>query len=156
MNKKYGVNILLFVLIMQQFLTISCINGSKSGNDGILIKTDQQFSELSAKEGMHKAFLTFFADSGAMLRNNGYPIKGKKQLQEIYSARPDTGFILTWQPVFEKISLSGDLGYTYGYYKRTVKSSGEVSRGSYVTIWEKQKDGSWKFVLDTGTEGLPE
>jgi ketosteroid isomerase-like protein len=39
---------------------------------------------------------------------------------------------------------------------RTIKSNGVISRGTYVTIWEKQKDGTWKFVMDTGTSGLPE
>lgn len=28
-------------------------------------------------------------------------------------------------------------------------------RGTYVTIWEKT-DGIWKFVLDTGNQGLGE
>jgi ketosteroid isomerase-like protein len=156
MRKKTGVNILLFVLILQLFFAISCIKSSKSRNDGVLIKTDQLFSDMAEKEGMHKAFLSFFADSGVMLRDNGYPIKGRSQLVEIYSTRPDTGFTLVWKPVFEKIALSGELGYTYGYYTRTVKATGETGRGTYVTIWEKQKDGTWKFVMDTGTDGLPE
>jgi len=156
MKKKTGFNILLFVLIMQLFFAISCIKSSRSRNDGVLIKTDQLFSDLSEKDGMHKAFLAFFADSGVMLRDNGYPIKGRGQLMEIFSRGSDTGFSLIWKPVFEKIAESGDLGYTYGYYKRTVKSTGEIGRGTYVTIWEKQRDGSWKFVMDTGTDGLPE
>ncbi len=156
MRKKTGFNILLFVLIMQLFFAISCIKSSKSRNDGVLIKTDQLFSDMSEKEGMHKAFLAFFADSGVMLRDNGYPINGRDQLMEVFSGRPDTGFTLVWKPVFEKIAESGELGYTIGYYTRTVKATGEAGRGTYVTIWEKQKDGKWKFVLDTGTDGLPE
>jgi ketosteroid isomerase-like protein len=73
----------------------------------------------------------------------------------LFSGRTDTTFILSWKPAFEMIAESGELGYTYGYYTRTIKATGVVSRGTYVTIWKKQKDGSWKFVLDTGTEGLP-
>ena len=31
----------------------------------------------------------------------------------------------------------------------------EVTReGTYVTIWKKDADGNWKFVLDTGNQGL--
>jgi hypothetical protein len=117
MRKKTGVNILLFVLILQLFFAISCIKSSKSRNDGVLIKTDQLFSDLSEKEGMHKAFLSFFADSGVMLRDNGYPIKGRGQLMEIFSGRPDTGFTLVWKPVFEKIAernRPGDICYDLG------------------------------------------
>jgi ketosteroid isomerase-like protein len=37
-----------------------------------------------------------------------------------------------------------------------VKATGEINKGTYLTIWEKQPDGSWKFVVDTGTQGLSE
>ena len=155
MKKKNGFNIMLFVLIIQLFFLFSCTKKSKQNPAGVLLKTDLQFSDMSEKEGMHKAFLAFFADSGVILQDNGYPLKGKNSLIELYSKRPDTSFILSWKSVFEKIAGSGDLGYTYGFYTRMIKSTGEISRGTYITIWEKQKDGSWKFVLDTGTEGLP-
>jgi ketosteroid isomerase-like protein len=26
--------------------------------------------------------------------------------------------------------------------------------GTYTSIWKKQSDGTWKFVLDTGNEGV--
>jgi ketosteroid isomerase-like protein len=81
--------------------------------------------------------------------------EGSKQNFAGALLRADTSFILSWKPAFEKIAASGELGYTYGYYTRTIKSTGVVSRGTYVTIWVKQKDGSWKFVLDAGTDGLP-
>jgi ketosteroid isomerase-like protein len=156
MKKKNGFNIMLFVLIIQLFFLFSCTKNSKHNLAGALLKADRQFSDMSEKEGMHKAFLAFFADSGVILRDNGYPVKGKISLTELYSRKPDTSFILSWNPVFEKIAGSGDLGYTYGFYKTTIKSTGQISRGTYITIWEKQKDGTWKFVLDTGTDGLPE
>jgi ketosteroid isomerase-like protein len=156
MKKKNGFNIMLFVLIIQLFFLFSCTNNSKQSPAGILLKTDLLFSDMSEKEGMHRAFLAFFADSGVILRDNGYPVKGKNSLIELYANRPDSSFILSWKPVFEKIAGSGDLGYTYGFYETTIKSTGQISRGTYVTIWEKQKDGNWKFVLDTGTDGLPE
>jgi len=134
---------------------ISCIKNSKQNPAGLLMKTDLEFSVMSEKEGMHKAFLAFFADSGVMLRDNGYPIVGKNSLLNLYANKTDTAFSLSWKPVFEKVAGSGDLGYTYGFYTRTIRSTGEISRGTYVTIWEKQKEGNWKFVMDTGTDGLP-
>jgi ketosteroid isomerase-like protein len=63
--------------------------------------------------------------------------------------------VLSWNPLFEKISENGDLGY-YGIHTTLEKASGEVTKGTYITIWEKQTDGNWKFVLDTGTQGLPD
>jgi ketosteroid isomerase-like protein len=120
------------------------------------MKADRDFSALSEKEGMHKAFLTFIADSGVILRDNNFPLKGKNSLAELYLKHSDTSFVLTWEPFFEKISSGDDLGYTYGIYKSRVKVTGETGTGTYLTIWQRQPDGTWKFVVDVGTQGLPE
>jgi ketosteroid isomerase-like protein len=156
MRKKNVFNIMLFVFIIILFLIISCTKSGKEPKAGILMKTDSDFSTVSVTKGMQKAFLDYFAESGVMLRDNAYPIIGRDSLVSIFSNRTDTSFTLSWNPVYEKIAKSGELGYTYGIYSRTIKSTGVVSRGTYVTIWEKQKDGTWKFVMDTGTDGLPE
>jgi ketosteroid isomerase-like protein len=110
---------------------------------------------MSVEKGMHEAFLHYIADDGVVLRDNSFPIRGRESLLSIYSERSDTTFILSWEPLFQKISESGDLGYTYGVYLNTDKLTAKVTRGTYITIWSKQQDGSWKFVLDTGTQGLP-
>jgi ketosteroid isomerase-like protein len=96
------------------------------------------------------------AEDGVILRDNSLPSKGLKALKERFASRSDTSFVLRWEPLFEKISESGDIGYTYGIHTMLEKATGRVSGGTYVTVWQKQPDGSWKFVLDTGTEGLPD
>ena len=59
------------------------------------------------------------------------------------------GSPLSWEPLRAEIAASQDLGYTFGRYAlrdgETVKAY-----GVYVTVWKKQPDGSWKFVLDGG------
>ncbi|MFN8241360.1 MAG: DUF4440 domain-containing protein [Bacteroidales bacterium] len=156
MDKKTGLNIVFFVFIAILFSIISCSHPAPKADPEVLFKADRDFSALSARAGMHEAFLTYVADSGVLLRDDAYPLVGKESLASLFSGRPDTTFTLTWEPVRGIISSSGDLGYTYGYYTRVVKATGEKGRGTYLTIWQKQKDGSWKFVLDTGTDGLPD
>ena len=51
-----------------------------------------------------------------------------------------------------KLPQAGDLGFTYGIYNLEIKDT--VLKGTYVSIWKKQKDGKWKFVLDSGNEGV--
>jgi len=46
------------------------------------------------------------------------------------------------------------MGYTYGIYALALNQNDSLSFGTYVSIWKKQKDGTWKFVLDSGNEGL--
>jgi ketosteroid isomerase-like protein len=156
MKKKNGVNIMLFVFIINLIALLSCTNSTKKTSEGILLKTDRDFSAMSVKEGMFKAFLYYIADDGVILRNNSFPSKGKEALKERFTGKKDNDFILSWEPLFEKISESGDLGYTYGIHSNTNKATGEITKGTYITIWQKQSDGSWKFVLDTGTQGLPD
>lgn len=155
MKKNNRVNIMLFVFIINLILILSCSETPKKPVTGILMQTDRDFSDMSVKEGMFKAFLFYIAEDGVMLRNNSFPAKGKETLAKRFEGKTDTTFILSWEPLYEKISGSGDLGYTYGLHTNTDKQTGEITRGTYVTVWLKQPDGSWKFVLDTGTQGLP-
>jgi ketosteroid isomerase-like protein len=156
MKKKNVFNIMLFVFILIFFCIICCTKSSKVPTTDILLQTDRDFSATSVREGMHKAFLMYFADDGVLLRNNSYPLRGKRSLEALFANGTDSSFTLSWEPVFEKLSASRDLGYTYGIFTNKDKFTGKISKGTYVTIWIKQRDGNWKFVLDTGTQGLPE
>jgi ketosteroid isomerase-like protein len=156
MIKKNGFNIMLFVFITISTGIISCQKRIVNTQTGALLQTDREFSAMSEKEGMFKAFLAFIAEDGVILRDNSYPSIGESSLYKHFEGKSDTSFILTWEPLFEKISESGDLGYTYGIYSNKIKSTGIETKGTYVSIWQKQKDGGWKFLLDTGTQGLPE
>jgi ketosteroid isomerase-like protein len=156
MKRKNGINLMFFVIIINFIMILSCTNNDNGYKSGTLMQTDRDFSALSVQEGMFKAFLAFIADDGVILRDNSLPSKGKETLRQYYSGKCDTTFVLSWDPVYEKISGSGELGYTIGIWTNTLKTTKKVSKGTYITIWQKQEDGTWKFVLDTGTQGLPD
>ena len=156
MKKKNGFNIMLFVFIFNLIFILSCTKSGKNTHTGELLQADRDFSEMSVKEGMFKAFLFYIAEDGVILRDNSLPSKGKAALTDRFAGRSDSSFVLSWDPLFENISKSGELGYTYGLHATLDKATGKITRGTYLTIWQKQQDGSWKFVLDTGTHGLPD
>lgn len=54
--------------------------------------------------------------------------------------------LLEWWPNFAGIARSGDLGFTTG----GVAVDGQRT-GHYFTIWQRQADGSWKWVYDGGS-----
>ena len=119
-----------------------------------IIQADKDFSTLSQQQGMKKAFLTFMDSNAVMLTANHMPTAGIG-LAKHYSELNDTNIILTWEPLDGSIAKSGDLGYTYGVYTLKLKSGDTTAhQGTYTTIWKKQNNGTWKFVLDTGNEGL--
>ena len=116
-------------------------------------QTDADFSETSRRKGFKAAFLEYIDEDGALLRPNRMPIVGADAV-EYLSAINDSTVQLTWEPLGGDVAKAGDMGYTYGTY--LMKDSASESRGTYVTIWRKDPEGKWKFVLDTGNQGLGE
>jgi ketosteroid isomerase-like protein len=50
------------------------------------------------------------------------------------------------------------VGYTIGRWESVTSTAGRDSvraRGNYVTIWQKQRDGSWKVAVDIGNDDAP-
>lgn len=138
---------------------ISCDNLTPSDNqkktatysaDDIL-NADMAFSDMSRQVGMKKAFIEYISDEGVLLRPGHLPLKGADAI-DFLSQLSDSNYTLTWKPSRGEISKSGDLGYTYGVYELSTADS--VYKGTYVSIWKKQSDGTWKFVLDSGNEGV--
>ncbi|MEO5648249.1 MAG: hypothetical protein ABIQ56_07780, partial [Chitinophagaceae bacterium] len=105
------------------------------------------------KSGMKKAFLEYIEDEGILLRPNHMPIIGADAI-DFLSQVNDSSFTLTWEPKGSDVATSADLGFTYGVYK--LEQADTVLYGTYVSIWKKQKDGKWKWVLDTGNDGIGE
>ena len=58
-----------------------------------------------------------------------------------------------------QIAKSGDLAYTRGHF--TLQGTDPATKqprtdtGNYLTVWQKQSDGSWKAVEDFITPGAP-
>ena len=123
----------------------------KSASADQLITADIAFSDMSRQLGMKKAFLEYIDNEGVLLRQDHLPIVGADAI-DFLSGINDSAYTLTWQPSKAEISSSGDLGFTYGIYE--LKTQDTSYKGTYVTIWKKRDDGSWKFVLDSGNEGI--
>ena len=120
-----------------------------------LMDTDRKFSELSETMGANDAFLEFCHDSVVILRDNNYPYKGKDVIRQELFSESDTGYVLTWEPAYGFVAVSGDLGYTYGVYTYATKENKPlIHQGTYISVWRRDEGGSWKYVLDSGNQGL--
>lgn len=117
----------------------------------MVMSADREFSNLSKEKGMKMAFLQYLDSNGVLLRPGHYPIVGKDAAAYLQS-QEDSTFTLTWEPQSGELAASGELGYTYGLY--TLANRDTTFQGTYVSIWKKQKDNRWKFVLDTGNPGV--
>lgn len=117
---------------------------------------DREFSKLSENKGMVEAFLSYADNDAVLLRDYTMPIVGINAIKTFIS-EGNNDFTLVWEPLFADISSSLDLGYTYGTYILTYKDSDnkeQQAKGTYLTIWKKDRSGNWKWVLDNGNQGL--
>jgi ketosteroid isomerase-like protein len=115
-----------------------------------------QFAARARLMSVAEAFRHFLAERAVQLPNGELPVQGR---QAIYERQQQAGDVqLTWEPVAAEVARSGELGYTWGFYEvraRQPDGTTLTGHGKYTTIWEKQPDGLWKVILDTGNPGPP-
>jgi ketosteroid isomerase-like protein len=153
---------------MKQFLSLCCLcvalhacdNKDKPHTDVVdekikMMDADRAFSRLSEEKGMKNAFLDYIDSNGVLLRPNHLPLLGADAVDYLIQQN-DSAFTLKWEPKNGVVAQSGELGYTYGLYVLKPSDKDTLIYGNYVSIWKKQKDGSWKYVLDSGNEGIGE
>ena len=140
-----------FILTLVVVVLMGCNNNMNTKES--LLAIDREFSNYSQENGMNAAFMEYISEDGVMLRANSMPIVGKNAVGSLFSG-DDSGFTLTWEPMYADIAKSGEFGYTYGTYELALENG--VQKGTYVSIWKKDTDGNWKFVLDSGNAGLGE
>lgn len=128
-------------------------SGDPNANKVSLLEADKAFSRLCESKGMKSAFIDYIDSNGVLLRPGHMPIVGADAIDFLIQQN-DTGFVLSWQPSFAEVANSGELGYTYGMYALQMKDKDTTIFGTYVSIWKRQADGKWKFMLDTGNEGV--
>jgi ketosteroid isomerase-like protein len=93
---------------------------------------------VSADKAAMTSLPQYLAPDVRLYRDGSRPFAGKaaaeKRLSEVREAPAGTQAAAV-------VSAAADLGYTYG--------SSETA--NYMRIWKKQRDGSWKIVLDLAT-----
>jgi ketosteroid isomerase-like protein len=120
-----------------------------------MMDADRRFSRMSEEKGMKAAFIEYLDSNGVLLRPGRLPIAGADAVDYLIQLN-DTDYTMTWEPRNGVIARSGELGYTYGIYALRPSAKDTVIYGTYVSIWKKEKGGTWKYVLDSGNEGIGE
>ena len=116
-----------------------------------LIEADRNWASSVQRTGLG-AWLAAFGENGIMV-SNGVSHAGQDGIRaQMLPLFADSLFSLSWDPNFSEVSGGGDLGYTIGTHEMTA-SIGDEARtfgGSYLTVWRKNSDGTWKVEADIG------
>lgn len=112
-----------------------------------LAEAESTFSAVTSEEGATAGFLKFFHDNVRVYRDGSLPFVGKKSAAPVFS---DSTTLMSSAAAFTDTSQAGDFGYTYGMSRQWVKgkSSGSGIKSSFLRVWRRVDDGSWKVILD--------
>jgi ketosteroid isomerase-like protein len=146
---------LIFRFILLALLAVTCFQlpaQDKADVKAILARQNKDMIDL-AKAGRFEALEKYY-DSDAMLLPNNFPVeRGFKEILASHNMRKKAGYkMLDGQATTTDLLISGDLAVEIGTYSFTVTFPGPpepvVDEGKYMTVWRKQKDGSWKIYAD--------
>jgi len=119
-----------------------------------LLQTDKDFDQATIEKGAD-GWISFFDADGIMFSSPPGAVRGRAAvLEAMKKSFAAPGFKLSWTPTRAEVASDGQTGYSYGEYERRIDSpDGQpVTRGgTYVTIWKRQKDGTWKVLASFGT-----
>jgi ketosteroid isomerase-like protein len=119
-----------------------------------IMKADADFAQAVAGKDRER-FLSFLTDVTTFNGGSASELHGRdavmKEWNDFFTADGPT---LSWTPARGEVVGAGDLGYTTGRSLfRGKGADGKMveRRGEYLTVWRKQRDGSWKVIFDTGS-----
>ena len=115
-------------------------------------QADSAFALAADLQGTGFAFAQFVAPQGVVFSGSEIVI-GTDAVRALFDEQQRAGGTLNWRPVYAEAAESGDLGFTVGEYVFTGRgATGTVVQrfGKYLTVWKKQADGEWRFVVDGG------
>jgi ketosteroid isomerase-like protein len=118
----------------------------------VLIDAEHAFAKATAERGID-GWMEFMAPNAVVL--GAEPLVGLEQIRAGMGKHLSTpGLKLTWEPTKAEFLGKGDIGFVVGRWERHFNGNDgkpQIAKGSYLTTWQQQKDGSWKVVSDIGT-----
>lgn len=116
-----------------------------------LLERDRAWAR-AAEAGNVDSILDYWTNDARVLLPDQPTLVGKPALRSMVSGSlAIPGFHITWKPDSAVVSVSGDLGYTYGTNQVTAPDPAghlATTEGRYVTIWRAEPDGRWRCAVD--------
>jgi len=118
---------------------------------------EDAFCAMGKSQGLLAAFKHFAAPDVSFIDTDPRKWRGPEAV--VRRIGPDVpGESLNWSAYYTDVSDDGTMGFNYGRYEsRHPGADGKVSihTGWFLTIWKRQPDGSWKYVMDNGAPDRP-
>lgn len=111
-----------------------------------VVDTEHSFAKAAETRGTKSAFLEYLASDGLLF------LPDKVNGREYWNKRAESTGLLSWAPNFADVSANGIVGYTTGNWEYRPKGKGDMPAGfgEFITVWQRQADGKYRFVVDIG------
>jgi len=142
--------------ILLCIVVLSAMSVASDRDTNILMQAERDFAKATAEHGVD-GWMEFMAPNAVEL--SAEPLVGLDQIRAGMTKQFKLpGFKISWEPTTAEFLGQGDVGYAVGRYE--VRFTGDdgtpkVRKGTYLTTWQKQDDGSWKVVSDIGSPDPP-
>ena len=110
-----------------------------SANPSAVVAAEIAFSRLAQEKGQWTAFRKTAAKDAVMF------VPGMVNALTWLKGRKDPPAAVKWQPEKVLMSCDGSTGVSTGPWQRP-----DGTHGYFTTIWQRDKKGDWKWVLDHG------
>jgi hypothetical protein len=121
-------------------------NAPGAAQPSTIVAAELAFSRAARERGQWTAFRMFLAP-GALLhgRNGPFPI------EPWLATQTDPPVAVQWEPRAVAMSCDGALAVSQG---RLTTPEGLV--GNFITVWERQADGEYRYTFDAGGLDVPQ
>lgn len=132
---------------------LSTVTLAKAGPVEDAMNADRAFAKMAQEKGVAEAFGAYAAP-GALRFSPGAPERGPAQIKLSVAKDFADGGSLNWEPKEGSPSADGSQVVVWGrwIFKSAKDTKGAITevQGTYLTVWQHQADGSWKWTHDIG------
>ena len=139
MNRLLSVALILLLTLSATAADARKQRGPRqSANPSALVAAEFAFAQLAQAKGQWTAFVATSTDQATMFTPQ--PVNPRQYLK----GKPNPPVAVKWQPHRVWSSCDGSFGVTTGAWQLP------NATGTFSTVWQRQKDGGYKWVMDGG------
>ena len=109
-----------------------------------VVEAEYAFAQSAKPLGVRGAFLKWLAPDSIIC--SPAPVNG---IASTAAGEPNAD-TLEWYPALSRTAGSNDLGYTTGPWKYRSADGKAAAQGTFLSVWRKRPDNTWRVVLDCG------
>jgi ketosteroid isomerase-like protein len=111
-----------------------------------ILGVDAAFSAASVSNGSGPAFEQYAAPNAIAVGGPEF-VFGPEDIGAAFTGGPND--VVSWVPLLSGAAASADLGFSVGEAVFVIEGAGTFY-SKYLTIWQKQNTGEWRYVADEG------